>query len=880
MQERSHATLLVGRTRELDLLSGALERARADRQPQLVTLVGVPGIGKSRLVHELKEAATADGDLVTWRQGRCLPYGDGTSLAAFAEILEQQLEISESDSEEVVAQKLGAAVADDWIRGHLRVLVGLAPDVPVDADRRQEAFSAWRTYLEQVAGSNPLVVVVEDIHWADDVLLDFLDYLVDWASGVSLLVVATTRPELLERRSSWGGGKTNASTVSLGALSDDETARLLGRLLGRSAMPAEEQAVLLARAGGNPLYAEQFARLLDEHGESLVLPETVQGLIAARLDMLASDEKALLQDAAVVGPSFWLGALRAISGIDPRAAEIALHALARKGFVVREHETAITGDPEYTFQHVVVQEVAYGQIPRAPRSDKHRLTAEWIASLAGREADVDMLAHHYGQALVLARAAGEETSHLESPARAAFRGAADRAFDMNAYASAARLYEQALDLCLGSDPERAELLFRRARAVLVGLDDTRSDLFEEARDALLAAGQVEDAAEAETLGAFALRAADRVAEALVSAQHAVGLVESLPASRQKAYVQANYARLLVVAAFRYEEPIAMAREALANARELELHDLEAHCLNTIGTARVMQWDVDGLADAEESLRIGLEHCPPFEVFRIYNNLQSSYVNAGRLADAYATARAALEMARRFGLPFGDFERQVVFADFDCGRWDAAAERIEKLGDAGTTRDPFDLGVIAELRLARDDLAGAIAACDEAVASVRAEPWSHETAHTLLSFLGFRARIALAAGDEEMARQLADELLAIELDVRQMYPAPLVELALVLVDLDMVERAPFLSITAERVLPWHEVVQAITVGRFVDAADRLAEIGAVTLEASTRMLAAERLVADGRQQEAEAQLERALTFYRSVGATRYIRQAQALRAKTA
>ena len=163
---------------------------------------------------------------------------------------------------------------------------------------------------------------------------------------------------------------------------------------------------------------------------------------------------------------------------------------------------------------------------------------------------------------------------------------------------------------------------------------------------------------------------------------------------------------------------------------------------------------------------------------------------------------------------------------------------------------------------------------------RAEQWSHDTALALQSFLGFRARIALAAGDEEMARRLADELLAIELDVRQMYPATLVELALVLVDLDMVERAPFLNITAERVLPWHEVVQAITVGRFVDAADRLAEIGAVTLEASTRMLAAERFVADGRQQEADVQLERALTFYRSVGATRYIRQAEALRAKTA
>ena len=304
-------------------------------------------------------------------------------------------------------------------------------------------------------------------------------------------------------------------------------------------MPAEDQVVLLARAGGNPLYAEQFALLLEDHGDSLVLPETVQGLIAARLDMLASGEKALLQDAAVVGPSFWLGALRAISGIDPHAAEVALHALARKGFVVREHETSITGDPEYTFQHVVVQEVAYGQIPRAPRSEKHRLTAEWIASRPGREGDVDMLAHHYGQALALARAAGAETTHFEAPARTAFRGAADRAFDMNAYASAARLYEQALELCLESDSERADLLFRRARNVLVGLDETRFDLFEEARDALLAAGQVEDAAEAETLAALALRVA--VVSPTRSSARTTPSVSSSRSLRvrQKAYVLAN-----------------------------------------------------------------------------------------------------------------------------------------------------------------------------------------------------------------------------------------------------------------------------------------------------------------------------------------------------
>ena len=182
---------------------------------------------------------------------------------------------------------------------------------PLRVHRRGEAFAAWRRFFEALAERRPLVLVFEDVQWADDGSLDFVDHLVDWSSGVPLLVVCTARPELLERRPGWGGGKRNAATVSLDPLSDDETAVLFARLLDRAVLPAETQQALLLRAGGNPLYAEQYARMLDERAdaESLPLPETVQGIIAARIDGLSPAEKALLQDAAVIGKVFWIGAI-------------------------------------------------------------------------------------------------------------------------------------------------------------------------------------------------------------------------------------------------------------------------------------------------------------------------------------------------------------------------------------------------------------------------------------------------------------------------------------------------------------------------------------------------------------------------------------------
>jgi class 3 adenylate cyclase len=349
---------LVGRGRELELLVSTLARVREERSPQLVTLVGVPGIGKSRLVLELFKPVDEDVALVRWRQGRSLPYGDGVTFWALAEIVKAQAGILESDTPEQTGEKLvravGQVAADaseaQWLERHLRALAGLAEE---GSAGQEEGFAAWRRFLEALAEERPLVLVFEDLHWADDALLDFVDQLVERATAVPLLVLGTARPELLQRRSGWGGGKSNALTISLSPLSDEEAAHLVAALLEQPLLEAETQAELLARAGGNPLYAEQYARILNERGALEELPETVQGIIAARLDALPEREKRLLQDAAVIGKVFWLGAVEAVDGVTRWQAEELLHALERKEFVQRSRSSSVATESEYAFRHVL-----------------------------------------------------------------------------------------------------------------------------------------------------------------------------------------------------------------------------------------------------------------------------------------------------------------------------------------------------------------------------------------------------------------------------------------------------------------------------------------------------------------------------------------------
>ena len=590
------ATPLVGRERELELLVSTLARVREERSPQLVTLVGVPGMGKTRLVTELFRAVERDVALVSWRQGRSLPYGEGVTFWALAEIVKAQAGILESDSAAEAEGKLGRMIARlgvdaseaQWFERHLRPLAGLAEDSPVGP---QEGSAAWCRFLEALADERPLVLVFEDLHWADDAMLEFVDQLVERASGVPLLVLGTARPELLQRRSDWGGGKPNAITVSLPPLSDEETAHLVRALLERPLVDAQTQDALLARAGGNPLYAEQYARILLERGDVLELPEAVQGIIAARLDALSEGEKRLIQDAAVVGKVFWLGAVEAIDGITRWQAEELLRALERKEFVQRSRSSSVASESEYGFRHVLIRDVAYGQIPRAARSGRHQRAAAWIESLGRPEDHAEMLAHHYLEALELAEASGLDTGALGASARHALRDAGDRAAALYALDAAERFYDAALRLWPEDDPERAQLLFSRAAPVrsLDGADPAR---LTEARDALLAAGDIARATEAEMLISISHWMSGRRDLATTHADRAAALLADAPPSRSSAWVLTRLATRADIGGDN-ESAIELASRARALAERLGWDEGLSDALGELGLVRVEMGDRGG-----------------------------------------------------------------------------------------------------------------------------------------------------------------------------------------------------------------------------------------------------------------------------------------------
>jgi class 3 adenylate cyclase/tetratricopeptide (TPR) repeat protein len=874
---------LVGRERELGVVRGAFERARHERTPQLLTLVGVPGIGKSRLVYELQRIVDADPELITWRQGRCLAYGDGVTLWALAEIVKAQAGIAEQDTDAGVAEKLRRAAVESlpqpdaaWVESHLLALVGLAEETELGGDRRNEAFSAWRRFFEGLAEQRPLVVVFEDLHWADEALLDFVDELVDWLTDVPMLVVATARPELLERRPGWGGGKLNATTLALAPLTNDETAQLLAGVLRTPVVSAETQAALLDRAGGNPLYAEQFAELYVERGsaDELDLPETLQGIIAARLDGLAVDEKGLLLDAAVVGKVFWTGAL----GRDESEATAAFHALERKGFVRRQRRSSVEGQSEVAFAHALVRDVAYGQIPRAERASKHRRVAEWIESLGRPEDHSEMLAYHWRSALDLARASGQGDEHLVSRARLALRDAGDRAFGLNNHAAAASLYEDALGLWPESDAERPDLLFRYARALHYGYDEARREhALEEAQDALVAAGNTDLAAEAETYLAYVSWDRGRgelVREHLQRAEELVGDTVSPAAAR----VLATSARMRDIAD-EHDEGMRLGTRAVAMAEQLGLDEILAHALTTVGMSKNVIERGSGVADMERGLAIALEAGSRVASSTL-NNLAVQTLIAGDLPRAEELYREGLRVAERFGDRSSArfIGANLIWIDWARGRWDRAAPAADEFIRQCEEGSPHTLehgtrSLRAMMRRARGDIAGAFADHKRAVELARERDEPTQLAGALSSY-------AAALASEGRLDEAAEHVEFILTTTREHGPHGYVVLLALHADAlgitqklkDALEAAPHGD---ER---WRQAASEALVGNQSGAADVLAEMDARSLEAYARLKTGERLLGAGLTVEAERELTRALDFYRPRDATAFAARAESLLAQ--
>jgi class 3 adenylate cyclase/tetratricopeptide (TPR) repeat protein len=651
---RTHDTPFIGREIDLGLLKGIFEKTVAAISPQLVTLVGEPGLGKSRIVAELGAYIDTKPELITWRQGRCLPYGEGITFWAMGEILKAHAGISESDTPEVATSKLEAVLpgGDErpWFRQRLLPLLGIEA---TSSAEREEMFTAWRRFLEHVAEQDPTVLVFEDLHWADQAMLAFLEYLADRAEGVPLLVVGTARPELFERHPDYTNGLRNATRIRLAPLSEEETARLVSALLETTVIPAELQQPILDRAGGNPLYAEEFVRLLKDRdlvvrkgsswelteGAEVPFPDSVQALIAARLDTLSADTKSLLADAAVIGKVFWAGAIAQMGERDLTAVTDTLSELSAKELVRPARRSSIEGEAEYAFWHILARDVAYGQLPRASRASRHVAAARWIESKAPERIEdlADVLAYHYSTALELARAAAqtEQAQDLEAPALRFLSLAGERALGLDTSAALSNL-ERALTLAPEGHSDRPEALARFGEAALqAGRLAEASGALDEAIALFRARGDLPGAATlmgtlGKVLGSLGdPRTWTLPAEALVLLEPLGPSPELIAALTEVAVVDALQGRS--------EDAIRVADRALVLAEKLD-RSRPARALGYRGLARADLGDPAGLDDYRGAIELATEAGQGREVAVLQNNL-------GVTLSAFEGPAASLEVLR-------------------------------------------------------------------------------------------------------------------------------------------------------------------------------------------------------------------------------------------
>ena len=419
-----------------------------ERRPHLVTILGEAGVGKSRLLAEFEQRTPGP----VFRTGRCPAYGSTVVYWALGEVLRDEFGIDDADTVEIAWRKLATGVeqrlpdeADEAARHATTIarLLGIVsretpPPTTDDPQRlRDSFFAAIRAVVEAIAEARPLVVAFEDIHWADDGMLDLIEHLAQWVRA-PLLVLCLTRDELLERRPGWGSGR-NTTSLRLEPLTGEETVELVEKLL-RDGGDGDAVALIAERADGNPLFAEEMVQRLAEEGEAGELPDTVQGVLAARLDSLAPFERRLVQHAAVSGRTFWPGSLASIAQEDGADLAEALRSLQDKELVLPSRGGGgMGGEREFAFKHVLIRDVAYGMLPKAVRARKHFEVARFVEERAGDRSHevVALLAEHYGRAASLA-----QESHLDRPVREEFARKAFEALE-GAGDAAAGLYSNA-----------------------------------------------------------------------------------------------------------------------------------------------------------------------------------------------------------------------------------------------------------------------------------------------------------------------------------------------------------------------------------------------------------------------------------------------------
>ena len=495
---RRSDTAFVGRDRERELLADALARVRGDRSCHLFTLLGTAGVGKSRLVAEVLGTESAEGKDVQVHSGRCLPYGDGITFWPVLEIVKSAAGITETDDIDTLRSKLRTTLEGEEdataIEATLAALLGLAPG----GGALEETYWAVRRFLESLARDRPLVVVLDDLHWSAPPLLDLIEHLGDWSRDVPILILCLARPEFLDERPGWGGGKMNATTILLEPFDERDSSTLVENLLETADLPSELTERIVRAAEGNPLFVEELLAMLVDDGSlvredgrwrqtaslcELTLPSSIQALLAARLDQLEPPELRVIEGGAVVGQVFYRSALAELAP-ESLAPDVGtyLKSLMRKD-LVRPEGGGFPGDETYRFRHILIRDAAYRSMPKRTRAEMHERFADWLERTAGERLHEfeEIVGHHLEQAYRYRTELGEEAVVLANRAHRHLRDAGSRASDRGDVQAAIRLLDSAV--MIGAPAERAEaqLELSRAhdlagdlRAAMAALEEARS----------------------------------------------------------------------------------------------------------------------------------------------------------------------------------------------------------------------------------------------------------------------------------------------------------------------------------------------------------------------------------------------------------------------